>query len=113
MSGFNQDDGFFQAGYYDNQSQGQGQQYSEYSGYDYEGAQQFGQEPQFGQFDYSQQQGSYVPDPGYGGGQYAGSIMTPSMQYTGPSDTQGVENYEDEPPLMEELGINFDHITQK
>lgn len=39
--------------------------------------------------------------------------MTPSMQYAGPADNQEGDNYEDEPPLMEELGINFDHITQK
>lgn len=40
MSGFSQDDGFFQSGYYDNQNQGQQQ----YAGYDYSsaGQQQFG-----------------------------------------------------------------------
>ncbi|XP_076446020.1 protein YIPF5-like [Babylonia areolata] len=103
MSGFNQDDGFFQSGYYDNQQQSQGQQ-QYHAGYEY-GSQQFGQEQQFGQFDYNQQ--------GYGGSQYTGSIMTPASPYNAQPSSPGEENYEDEPPLMEELGINFDHITQK
>ncbi|KAK7096707.1 protein YIPF5-like [Littorina saxatilis] len=110
MSGFNQEDGFFQSGYPDNQ-QGQAPQYG---GYEYSG-QQFGQEPQFGQFDYTQQGGYDYAQGGqvYAGEQYTGSIMTPATPYVGPQDTQGGDNYEDEPPLMEELGINFDHITQK
>ena len=41
MSGFNQDDGFFQSGYYDNQHNQQAQ--GQYAGYDY-GGQQFGQD---------------------------------------------------------------------
>ncbi|KAL8589885.1 hypothetical protein ACOMHN_023972 [Nucella lapillus] len=115
MSGFNQDDGFFQSGHYDQQQQSQGQQQQQqYAGYDYSG-QQFGQEQQFGQFEYSQQAG-YGGGGGGGGGagaQYSGSIMTPASPYTAPPSSPGEENYEDELPLMEELGINFDHITQK
>ncbi|KAJ8298154.1 hypothetical protein KUTeg_024685 [Tegillarca granosa] len=43
---------------------------------------------------------------------YTGTIMTPdTSSYASPAS--GSDNYEDEPPLMEELGINFDHITQK
>ena len=38
MSGFDQNDGFFQSGYYDNQ-----QSQEQYAGYDH-GGQQFGQE---------------------------------------------------------------------
>lgn len=41
MSGFNQDDGFFQSGYYENQQAQQPQE--QYAGYEY-GGQQFGQE---------------------------------------------------------------------
>lgn len=73
---------------------------------------QFGQDPQFAKFDYSE---------GYTGGEnqymtpsqgYTGTIMTPdTSSYASPAS--GSDNYEDEPPLMEELGINFDHITQK
>ncbi|KAK3099603.1 hypothetical protein FSP39_006900 [Pinctada imbricata] len=44
---------------------------------------------------------------------YTGSIMTPdSNAFTSPSTT-GEDDYENEPPLLEELGINFDHIRQK
>lgn len=81
------------------------------SGYDMGGA-NFGQDPQFAQFDYGQQ--GYGDPNAYGGQKehYMGSIMTPDPvpQY---NQNGGGENYDDEPPLMEELGINFDHITQK
>ncbi|XP_060083713.1 protein YIPF5-like [Ylistrum balloti] len=77
-------------------------------------AQGFGQDPQFGQFDYSQ---GYAGDQTYSAPQnvYTGSIMTPEVPntYSGPASNGGGDNFEDEPPLMEELGINFDHITQK
>ena len=40
--------------------------------------------------------------------------MTPAAPVYGEkSDAGSGENYDDEPPLMEELGINFDHIVQK
>ncbi|PVD35079.1 hypothetical protein C0Q70_06360 [Pomacea canaliculata] len=111
MSGFSQDDGFFQSGYYDNQNQGQQQ----YAGYDYSsaGQQQFGHDQQFGQFEYNQ--GSYVQEPSYSAAQqvYGGSIMTPATPFTGQQDSHAGDSYDDEPPLMEELGINFDHIMQK
>ena len=45
---------------------------------------------------------------------YTGSIMTPAAPVYGEKAESGSgENYDDEPPLMEELGINFDHIVQK
>ena len=57
---------------------------------------------QFGQFDYSQQGYDYNQGvPGYGGPTFAGSIMTPAASYTDQPDTQGGDNFEDEPPLME------------
>jgi len=43
---------------------------------------------------------------------YSGSILTPEpMQNYDIVNTE--EDYENEPPLLEELGINFDHIKQK
>ena len=109
--------GYNQSGYDQNQGYGQG--------YDMGGVpmdgQEFPQDPQFQQFDYSQNDmggndqymtpqdmGSAAP---YSGSPYTGSIMTPDPlpAYSEP----GVEDYENEPPLMEELGINFDHIKQK
>ncbi|XP_055936175.1 protein YIPF5-like [Argiope bruennichi] len=83
--------------------------------YDF-GTPDFGAQPQFGQFDYDSTQNVNVP-PNAGPstnlyppmGSYSGSILTPEA----PSFTNPTENYEDEPPLLEELGINFDHIIQK
>ncbi|KAI0234871.1 Protein YIPF5 [Lamellibrachia satsuma] len=75
---------------------------------------------QFGQFDYSQAasyEAPFVPEPAVQPQQsnpYAGSILTPATDtfntFT-PAPTG--DSFEDEPPLMEELGINFDHIMQK
>ncbi|ELT91035.1 hypothetical protein CAPTEDRAFT_168758 [Capitella teleta] len=56
---------------------------------------------------------SYMPPPASNSPGYMGSIMTPdplASAYTSPED---MENFDDEPPLLEELGINFDHIRQK
>ncbi|XP_041360073.1 protein YIPF5-like [Gigantopelta aegis] len=100
--GFGQDGGFFQGNYYDQQS----------SGYDMGGGQAFGQDQQFQQFDYNQGYGiegqGQMESPQAA---YPGSIMTPSTSLYDQAGT--ASNYEDEPPLMEELGINFDHIVQK
>ncbi|XP_064609221.1 protein YIPF5-like [Liolophura sinensis] len=104
MSGFGQNDGFYQGNFYEQQS----------AGYDMgPGGQQFGGEQQFAQFDYSQTAQGYGDSGAYYAGQqsYMGSILTPdaSQFAQGP----GTENFDEEPPLMEELGINFDHIIQK
>lgn len=109
MSGFNQEGDFFQSNYYDNQNYA----------YDVNSQAQFGQEQQFGQFDYSQGYGG--PNQGYDQGfmaadpqtPFTGSIMTPSPLVYEEKNGSGGDNYDDEPPLMEELGINFDHIIQK
>ncbi|XP_060563208.1 protein YIPF5-like isoform X2 [Ruditapes philippinarum] len=108
MSGFGQDDGFYSGGgdYYNNPNQNQDINYAQ-SGY--------GQEQQFGQFDYSNQSTNYGMEASYTGQQpapYNPSILTPdsAQAFSAPP---GGDNYEDEPPLMEELGINFDHIVQK
>jgi len=110
MSGFGQDDGFYSGGYADSQNQNTnpevayGQQaYGDYGQ---------GHEQQFGQFDYTQQ--GYGGDSNYAApqGGLNPTILTPdtSQSFTAPPAGDG---YEDEPPLMEELGINFDHIVQK
>ncbi|XP_067140118.1 protein YIPF5-like [Centruroides vittatus] len=69
--------------------------------YDF-GSSDFGSEPQFATFDYNQELPS-TP--------YRGSILTPVP--LNPTYTSSGDNFEDEPPLLEELGINFDHIMQK
>lgn len=101
MSGYGADD----QGFYNYDSQGYNM-----------GDEQFPQDPQFQSFDYSQggASGGYAGESPYYGQQqspYTGSIMTPD---TMPAFTkEDTEDYDNEPPLMEELGINFDHIAQK
>jgi hypothetical protein len=110
MSEFERNEGFFQSNYYDNQS---------YT-YDPNADTQFGQEPQFGQFNYAQS--GYSGAPTYGvetsystheQSAYTGSIMTPNPMAMQEKHETGSTSYDDDPPLMEELGINFDHIVQK
>ncbi|XP_029900723.1 protein YIPF5-like isoform X2 [Myripristis murdjan] len=85
---FDQD--FYKSGYYIDE-QGHAVAY----GYDtYDGA------PMAGVFDPSM------------GQQYTGQIYQPAMPSETLGDT-GADHYEEEPPLLEELGINFDHIWQK
>ncbi|XP_059173815.1 protein YIPF5-like [Physella acuta] len=107
MAGFNEEEGFYQTNFYDNQNYG----------FDPNAQAPFGQEPQFGQFDYNQgytKGSTFGGDAGFGADQssYTGSILTPNaMAYT--DKTVGGDTEEDEPPLLEELGVNFDHIVQK
>jgi len=105
------------------------QQWSNYNQHDWGQ----GQTQDFQQFDYSnygQQEGGttgYPPSPhdpkdaanpylqGVSDAAYTGTMFIPE---TGPSYSQpqvGIEGqgFEDEPPLLEELGINPDHIMQK
>ena len=104
MSGFGDDQqGYYGGNYgYDNQTYNVGDG-------------QFPQEQQFGQFDYADTTGGYSQTsymtPSNAGG-YSGSIMTPDPVRSYDS-APGTEDFENEPPLMEELGINFDHIVQK
>lgn len=92
----------------------QGFYYDQFN-YDMGGAEQFPAAPQFGQFDYTQSGPSspQYPDASYyppAANTYTGSIMTPDVntQYAGETS-----DFENEPPLMEELGINFEHICHK
>ncbi|GAB6033275.1 hypothetical protein CHUAL_012875 [Chamberlinius hualienensis] len=70
----------------------------------------FAEEQQFGTFDYNSG-GQSAP---ISASPYTGSIMTPQVSYDSRAvNASGPTNFDDEPPLMEELGINFDHIMQK
>lgn len=88
----------------------------------YDNSNSFPAAPQFGQFDYysanqdgqqQHQQQHYNYDPYYGQqsqqNQYMGTILTPSLQH----NTAPHNEFEEEPPLLEELGINFGHIWHK
>ncbi|XP_056587986.1 protein YIPF5 [Triplophysa dalaica] len=70
---------------------------------------------QYGQYQYSQPMG-YSAGPGMMPDQlaYSGQIFQPTPAFT-PAASQSMygSSFEDEPPLLEELGINFDHIWQK
>ncbi|KAM6970749.1 protein YIPF5 [Aplochiton taeniatus] len=106
MSGFdNFNTDFYQSSYsVDDQNQ--------QAGYDYTNTQDPYKQP-YGQYDYSQQV-SYGA-PGMVPQQpYTGQIFQPTPTFT-PSPTQSMysSSFDDEPPLLEELGINFDHIWQK
>ncbi|KAF8564264.1 hypothetical protein P879_05257 [Paragonimus westermani] len=61
---------------------------------------------QFSQFTYD----TSAATPGYGyGPNYTSNLFTPGP----PGGHENTEDYENEPPLLEELGINFNHITEK
>ncbi|KAK6756107.1 hypothetical protein RB195_014474 [Necator americanus] len=78
----------------------------------------------WGQFDYSQQQAPnqhYTNDQSYYQHQshysqsqnyYGGQMFIPNSGVVGSPSGDG-EDYENEPPLLEELGINFSHIKEK
>ncbi|KAI9548182.1 Protein yipf5 [Dissostichus eleginoides] len=70
--------------------------------------------PYEGQYDYSQPMG-YAPQGVMQPQQpYTGQIFQPTQTYTpSPSQSMYGSSFDDEPPLLEELGINFDHIWQK
>lgn len=52
------------------------------------------------------QQQFYQPQPSYGGNDFGSSNVGPDPSMYG-------GGFDDEPPLLEELGIDFDHIYQK
>ncbi|XP_074467480.1 protein YIPF5 isoform X2 [Sebastes fasciatus] len=70
--------------------------------------------PYAGQYDYSQPMGYSPPDMMQPQQPYTGQIFQPTQTYTpAPSQSMYGSSFDDEPPLLEELGINFDHIWQK
>ncbi|XP_069686804.1 protein YIPF5-like isoform X2 [Periplaneta americana] len=87
----------------------------------------FGQELNFQSFDASQPaEASYAGgpmyssnpylDPSAGVSGYHGDIFTPAAptgSQAGFGNSGSSNDFEDEPPLLEELGINPDHIIQK
>ncbi|XP_072040992.1 protein YIPF5-like isoform X2 [Amphiura filiformis] len=98
------DQGFFQSNYSGWEDQQQEQQQG------FEGGAQdqygYGQSQYGGGYDYSK------PQYGSPGSPYTGQIMTPDP-VTGADTTGYTDSFDDEPPLLEELGINFEHIYQK
>ncbi|XP_035275251.1 protein YIPF5-like [Anguilla anguilla] len=58
--------------------------------------------------------GVFAPSMGLGSPDplYTGQMFQPAKD-TGTAAYTGADTFEDEPPLLEELGINFDHIWQK
>uniref|UniRef100_A0A8D0HWJ8 Yip1 domain family member 5 n=1 Tax=Sphenodon punctatus TaxID=8508 RepID=A0A8D0HWJ8_SPHPU len=69
---------------------------------------------QYGGYDYSQQSGFVPPEMMPQQQPYTGQIYQPTPTYAPPTAQSFYgTNFEDEPPLLEELGINFDHIWQK
>ncbi|XP_022100355.1 protein YIPF5-like [Acanthaster planci] len=109
MAGYGSGQGLDQQGFFQTQ-------YEDQQGYDMGGGQppqqqqQWQQEGSYG-YDYSQQ--GYGAHPGMMGPQtpYTGDIMTPEPVPAGSSGY--TDSFDDEPPLLEELGINFEHIYQK
>jgi hypothetical protein len=55
----------------------------------------------------------YSSGPGYGMGGYAGGGYGGMMGGAGDGMSAGVDDFENEPPLLEELGVRVDHIWSK
>ncbi|XP_008933938.1 PREDICTED: protein YIPF5 isoform X2 [Merops nubicus] len=103
MSGFDSfNTEFFQTSYsIDDQAQAY-----DYSGRPYS--------KQYGGYEYPPQSGLLPGDMVQQQQPYTGQIYQPSQSYASASAQAFYgSNFEDEPPLLEELGINFDHIWQK
>nr|VZI49980.1 unnamed protein product [Spirometra erinaceieuropaei] len=64
---------------------------------------------QFAQYSYQDPKGSHLP--AFGAPTHPTTYFTPSMPPQGNMSTDF--DFEDEPPLLEELGVNFNHILQK
>ncbi|NXS52511.1 YIPF5 protein, partial [Brachypteracias leptosomus] len=103
MSGFDSfNTDFFQTSYsIDDQAQSY-----DYSGRPYS--------KQYGGYEYPQHGGFVPADMVQQQQPYTGQIYQPTQTYP-PATAQAFygSSFEDEPPLLEELGINFDHIWQK
>ncbi|XP_062851170.1 protein YIPF5-like [Trichomycterus rosablanca] len=77
---------------------------------DDQGQEAYGYDPVYTSPDYQDVDGTsnaYAPsqDP-----PYAGQMFQPAAP---PGNAEYTDSFEEEPPLLEELGINFDHIWQK
>ncbi|KAG4072435.1 hypothetical protein HA402_004367 [Bradysia odoriphaga] len=94
----------YDSDYWNNQNQQMHQSFN------FEMPEQFGQELNFQPIDATQQPsyaGSFYDPPANA---YAGGIFTPTADNF---ESGGVSEFDDEPPLLEELGINPGHIMQK
>ncbi|XP_041122609.1 protein YIPF5 [Polyodon spathula] len=67
---------------------------------------------QYGNYNYPHQGGHSTQGVMQPQQPYTGQIYQPTFTPTTPQSVYG-SSFEDEPPLLEELGINFDHIWQK
>lgn len=112
MSGsFAQDDGFFQGSYGNDQQHqqgydmGYGQQQTEFGSFDYSQQQQQQPQQQQGYSNYEPSQPSFAQQSSY-----TGNILTPDQHaYSQPNSTDE-EDYENEPPLLEELGMYHEFV---
>lgn len=121
MSGFdNFNTDFYQSSYsVDDQNQGtynqnQGAYNQNQGGYAYNPAENPYNKP-YGQYDYSQPMSSYSSSGLVAPQQsFTPQIFQPTQTFT-PSSSHSMygSSFDDEPPLLEELGINFEHIWQK
>ncbi|KAG8128671.1 putative Protein YIPF protein [Naja naja] len=105
MSGFdNSNTGFYQTSYNIDQEQQHGGDAGGGAAYN----------KQYGGYERSQQDAYVLPEMMQPQKPYMGQILNPAPAYP-PSSSQSIygNNFEDEPSLLEELGINFDHIWQK
>nr|XP_009860868.1 protein YIPF5-like [Ciona intestinalis] len=112
MATFQGNDGFYQSNYNNaNQDPNYGQQQQGYGGY-YDNQGGYNQGGYSGGYPQQPQQ-PMMMNPTYNNA-YSGDIMQPQEPVMGsmPPDSYS-GGFEDEPPLLEELGINFDHIYQK
>nr|XP_056711722.1 protein YIPF7 isoform X2 [Euleptes europaea] len=66
----------------------------------------------YGTFEYSQQDAFTRPEM-LSSQPYTGQIFQPAHPSEFPYDNTYPDSFDEEPPLLEELGINFDHIWQK
>uniref|UniRef100_A0A1I7TS73 Protein YIPF5 n=1 Tax=Caenorhabditis tropicalis TaxID=1561998 RepID=A0A1I7TS73_9PELO len=105
-NGFWMDDGQPQQGGWNTQTN---QQDMGWGQFDYSQPQQ--QQQQTGNDYYQQNQQYQQPQNNY----YGGQMFMPNNGGGGvvPNATADGEDYENEPPLLEELGINFSHIKEK
>ncbi|XP_039264897.1 protein YIPF5-like [Styela clava] len=102
MSFDHSNDGFYASSYDQNQQQQYGgYDQSQYGGYGGQNQYEYGQQAYGG---YGQQ--PMVPNS-------PPQMMTPQEPDPGQRNDNYTGGFDEEPPLLEELGINFDHITKK
>ncbi|CAB3397769.1 unnamed protein product [Caenorhabditis bovis] len=104
------DDGQQQNNWYSNQNQGQGQDMG-WGQFDYSQPQQTTNTAATGNDYYQMNQAQFQQPQSNNYNYYGGQMFVPNSGI-GAVQSDG-EDYENEPPLLEELGINFSHIKEK